>query len=61
MEVSNYVAALEHGLRLLSEGLPPSIRLLREIHRVLLATGRGSSNMPGDFRTSQNWDLLHDQ
>ena len=55
VEVSNYVAALEHGLRLLEEGLPPSIRLLREIHRVLLSKGRGSSKMPGDFRTSQNW------
>ena len=55
VEVSNYVAALEHGLRLLGEGLPPSIRLLREIHRVLLSKGRGSSKMPGDFRTSQNW------
>ena len=55
VEVSNYVAALEHGLRLLGEGLPPSIRLLREVHRVLLTTGRGSSKMPGDFRKSQNW------
>ena len=55
VEVSNYVAALEHGLRLLEEGLPPSIRLLREIHGVLLSKGRGSSKMPGDFRTSQNW------
>ena len=55
VEVSNYVAALEHGLRLLQEGLPPSIRLLREIHGVLLSKGRGSSKMPGDFRTSQNW------
>ena len=54
-EVSSYVAALEHGLRLLREGLPPSIRLLREVHRVLLSTGRGSSKMPGEFRTSQNW------
>ena len=55
VEVSNYVAALEHGLRLLGEGLPPSIRLLREIHRVLLSKGRGSSKMPGDFRASQSW------
>ncbi len=55
VEVSNYVAALEHGLRLLQEGLPPSIRLLREIHGVLLSKGRGSSKMPGDFRASQNW------
>ncbi len=54
-EVSSYVAALEHGLRLLGEGLPPSIRLLREVHRLLLSTGRGSSKMPGEFRTAQNW------
>ena len=54
-EVSNYVAALDHGLRLLAEGLPLSLRLLREIHGVLLAKGRGSSRTPGEFRRSQNW------
>lgn len=54
-EVSNYVAALEHGLRLLEEGLPLSLRLFREIHGVLLAKGRGSNQTPGEFRRSQNW------
>jgi len=54
-EVSNYVAALDRGLRLLEEGLPLSLRLLREIHGVLLAKGRGSSQTPGEFRRSQNW------
>ncbi|ABW66225.1 Fic family protein [Desulfosudis oleivorans] len=54
-EVSNYVAALEHGLRLLEEGLPLSLRLLREIHGVLLTKGRGSMQAPGEFRRSQNW------
>jgi Fic family protein len=54
-EVSNYVAALDHGLRLLQEGLPLSLRLFREIHRVLLTKGRGSSQTPGAFRRSQNW------
>lgn len=54
-EVSNYVAALDHGLRLLQEGLPLSLRLFREIHRVLLTKGRGSSQTPGEFRRSQNW------
>ena len=54
-EVSNYVAALGHGLRLLEEGLPLSLRLVREIHGVLLAKGRGSSQTPGEFRRSQNW------
>lgn len=54
-EVSNYVAALEHGLRLLQEGLPLSLRLFREIHGVLLDKGRGSNQAPGEFRRSQNW------
>jgi Fic family protein len=54
-EVSNYVAALEHGLRLMDEGLPLSLRLFREIHGVLLAKDRGSNQTPGEFRRSQNW------
>ena len=54
-EVSNYVAALDHGLRLLQEGLPLSLRLFREIHGVLLTRGRGSNQAPGQFRRSQNW------
>ena len=54
-EVSNYVAALDHGRRLLTDGLPLSLRLFREIHGVLLAKGRGSSQAPGEFRRSQNW------
>ncbi len=54
-EVSNYVAALDQGLRLLKGGLPLSLRLFREIHGVLLAKGRGSNQTPGEFRRSQNW------
>jgi len=54
-EVSNYVAALNCGLRLLKEGLPLSLRLFREIHGVLLAKGRGNNQTPGEFRRSQNW------
>ncbi|KGO33405.1 cell division protein Fic [Desulfobulbus sp. Tol-SR] len=54
-EVSNYVAALDHGLRRMAEGMPLSLRLLREIHGVLLAKGRGSSQSPGEFRRTQNW------
>lgn len=54
-EVSNYVAALTHGLHRLEEGLPLSLRLFREIHGVLLANGRGSHQTPGEFRRSQNW------
>ncbi|MDA8160608.1 MAG: Fic family protein [Desulfobacteraceae bacterium] len=54
-EVSNYVAALDHGLRLLKEGLPLSLRMFRDIHRVLLTKGRGNKQNPGEFRRSQNW------
>ena len=54
-EVSNYVAALNHGLHLIEEGLPLSLRLFREIHGVLLSKGRGSNQTPGEFRRSQNW------
>jgi len=54
-EVSNYVAAMKHGLRRLQEGFPLSLRLIREIHAELLAKGRGAEKQPGDFRTSQNW------
>ena len=55
VEVSNYVAALEHGLNRLRGRFPLSNRLLREIHGVLLSRGRGSSKAPGEFRLSQNW------
>jgi len=53
-EVSSYVAAMNHGLRELQH-TPLSLRLLKDIHRVLLANGRGSSKEPGEFRRSQNW------
>jgi hypothetical protein len=39
----------------LAEGFPLSLRLIREIHEVLLSKGRGSRNSPGGFRRSQNW------
>jgi len=55
LEVSNYVAAMDHGLSRLAEGFPLSLRLLREMHGVLLAKGRGSDRSPGEFRRSQNW------
>jgi cell filamentation protein, protein adenylyltransferase len=54
-EVSNYVAALNHGLKRLRGGFPLSLRLIREIHEVLLSKGRGSHAQPGEFRRSQNW------
>jgi Fic family protein len=54
-EVSNYVAAMQHGLRRLRKGFPLSLRLIREMHAILLRGGRGSNMTPGEFRRSQNW------
>lgn len=55
VDVSNYIAAMNHGLARLQEGFPISLRLINEIHAVLLAKGRGSDKTPGEFRRSQNW------
>lgn len=54
-EVSCYVSAMETGLRRLAEGMPISLRLIREMHAQLLAYGRGSHREPGEFKRSQNW------
>jgi len=54
-EVSNYVAAMNHGLERIRSGFPLSLRLIREIHEILLSKGRGSGKQPGEFRRSQNW------
>ncbi len=54
-EVCCYVAAFEHGWRRIQRGFPLSLRLIREMHEVLLSKGRGSHKQPGVFRTSQNW------
>jgi len=53
-EVVRYVHAMNYGLARLGE-LPLSLRLITEIHRELLAGGRGSRRLPGEFRRSQNW------
>lgn len=53
-EVVNYVRAMNHGLRCLAE-LPVCVRLIREIHAILLEGVRGARLTPGETRTSQNW------
>jgi Fic family protein len=55
IEVSNYVAAMNHGLKRLKGGFPLSNRLIREVHGILLSKGRGRDKDPGQFRRSQNW------
>ena len=64
-ETSNYVAALKRGLQLLQtpppRGLPLSMRMLLELHAILLKSGRGAKKKPGAFRRAQNWigDFIH--
>lgn len=53
-EVVNYVEAMEAGLRRL-ETLPLSVRLIREMHAVILAGVRGRDRQPGELRATQNW------
>lgn len=52
IEVSNYAEALRHGTRLLDE-LPLSLRVIREMHRMLLTGVRGRDRAPGEFRRIQ--------
>jgi len=53
-EVQNYVRAMEYGLKRLEE-LPLSLRLIRELHGILMEDVRGERATPGEFRQSQNW------
>lgn len=54
-EVSNYVAAMDYGLEKLRAGSRLTRPLIREIHGILLRSGRGSQKSPGKFRTQSNW------
>ncbi|MDD9372359.1 MAG: Fic family protein, partial [Acidimicrobiales bacterium] len=53
-EVVNYVRAMETGLQRLAT-LPVSVRLIREMHAVILAGVRGLDRQPGELRRTQNW------
>jgi Fic family protein len=57
-EVLNYVRAARHGLkRLKDDDMPLCLRLIKEIHHILMEDVRGGSTnlTPGEFRTMQNW------
>lgn len=54
LEVFNYVKALDYGIKRL-ESLPISLRLIKEIHAILMKRVRGQHLTPGEFRRSQNW------
>ena len=53
-EIENYMKAIEYGFERIKT-LPLSLRLLREIHAILMSGVRGEHKTPGEFRTSQNW------
>jgi len=53
-EVRNYMRAMELAIERLPE-LPLSVRLIKEVHSVLLAGVRGQERQPGELRKSQNW------
>ena len=53
-EIDNYIKAISYGFERL-ETLPLSLRLIREIHAVLMEGVRGENKTPGEFRRSQNW------
>jgi len=53
-EIENYVKATSYGFDRL-ETLPLSLRLIREIHGILMEGVRGENKTPGEFRRSQNW------
>jgi len=57
-EVVNYINAMRYGLKRINEDdFPMSLRLLRDIHEVMMQQVRGGKApfTPGEFRTSQNW------
>lgn len=54
-EVGNYVAALNHGLDRIAGGFPLALRVVKEMHAVLMQGVRGQERTPGEIRRSQNW------
>jgi len=54
-DILHYITAMNKGLRRL-ESLPLSLRLIKEIHQVLMTGARSSAHpYPGEFRKIQNW------
>lgn len=51
-EVNNYRTALQHGL---DSNLPVCMRLVKEMHAILMTGVRGGDKTPGEVRTVQNW------
>lgn len=53
-EVLNYLTALHHGFERLRQ-IPVCLRLLQELHEILMKGVRGDAERPGEFRNVQNF------
>lgn len=54
-DIIHYIDAVNYGVERIKE-FPLSLRLIREIHELLMAGARSTQHpYPGEFRTSQNW------
>ena len=54
-EVSLYSRAMRNAQRSVMDGQPLSRFLIRQMHKVLLRSGRGAGMSPGEFKTDQNY------
>lgn len=53
-EVQNYVNAMEYGIKRLKT-IPVSLRLIKEIHKILMRGATNERTDSGNFRRTQNW------